>query len=234
MLDVETTFCYLGDMLCSGWGCDSISRIATGCCLAWVKLRKLLSSPPGISSCLRCVARCMCMACVHAAIIYNSETWKANSSDLQRLYHNDHSMIRWLHYSRKLVLRLLRQSFAVGGTRWCRRPRKTWSECVTLRESIPRLFNWGRPLWPPAVPGLQPGPPSQTPGGLGQRYWSVSAVTWPPKLELRRWGSSGPSSLMKMLTMVSDIDPQDRDAWGGSVHRCLVLPTSLNGTHTAS
>ena len=46
-------------------------------------------------------------------------------------------------------------------------------------------------------PGSQPGPPSQTPGGLGQRYWSVSVVTWPPKLELRRWGSSGPSSLMK-------------------------------------
>ena len=48
----------------------------------------------------------------------------------------------------------------------------------------------------PLCPGLQPGPPSQTPGGLGQRYWSVSAVTWPPKLELRRSGSSGPSSLM--------------------------------------
>ena len=48
----------------------------------------------------------------------------------------------------------------------------------------------------PLCPGLQPGPPSQTPGGLGQRYWSVSAVTLPPKLELRRSGSSGPSSLM--------------------------------------
>ena len=45
--------------------------------------------------------------------------------------------------------------------------------------------------------GLQPGPPSETPGGL-EGYWSVSAVTWPPKLELRRWRSSGPSSLMKV------------------------------------
>ena len=26
----------------------------------------------------------------------------------------------------------------------------------------------------PLCPGLKPGPPSQTPGGLGQRYWSVS------------------------------------------------------------
>ena len=39
-------------------------------------------------------------------------------------------------------------------------------------------------------------PPSQTPGGLGQRCWSVSGVTWPPNLEFRRWRSSGPSSLM--------------------------------------
>ena len=48
----------------------------------------------------------------------------------------------------------------------------------------------------PLCPGLQPRPPSQTPWGLGQRYWSVSEVTWPPNLEFRRWGSSGLSSLM--------------------------------------
>ena len=47
---------------------------------------------------------------------------------------------------------------------------------------------------------LQSGPPSQTPGGLGQRYWSVSEVTWPPQLELRRWRSSGPSSVMFSLS----------------------------------
>ena len=39
----------------------------------------------------------------------------------------------------------------------------------------------------PLCPGLQPGPPSQTPGGLGQRYWSVSVVTWPPKPEYLCW-----------------------------------------------
>ena len=33
----------------------------------------------------------------------------------------------------------------------------------------------------PLCPGLQPGPPSQTPGGLGQRFWSVSVVMSPPK-----------------------------------------------------
>ena len=57
-----------------------------------------------------------------------------------------------------------------------------------LRES-----RGGGPYDHPLCPGLQPGPPSQTPGGLGQ---SMSEVTWPPNLEFRRWGSSGPSSLM--------------------------------------
>ena len=45
----------------------------------------------------------------------------------------------------------------------------------------------------PLCPGLQPGPPSQTPGGLGQRYWSVSEVTWPPKSGVSGWGSLEPS-----------------------------------------
>ena len=61
----------------------------------------------------------------------------------------------------------------------------------------PEAVKWGDDHYDrPLCPGLQPGPPSQTPGGLGHRYWSVSEVTWPPKLELRRWRSSGPSSLM--------------------------------------
>ena len=38
--DVETTICYLGDMLCSGGGCDS--AIIIRCGMAWGKLRKLL------------------------------------------------------------------------------------------------------------------------------------------------------------------------------------------------
>ena len=62
----------------------------------------------------------------------------------------------------------------------------------------PEAVKWGDDHYDRLLcPGLQPGPPSQTTGGLGQRYWSVSEVTWPPKLELRRWRSSGPSSVMR-------------------------------------
>ena len=40
MLDVEATFCYLGDMLCPGGGCDSV--IAARFCVVWRKFRKPL------------------------------------------------------------------------------------------------------------------------------------------------------------------------------------------------
>ena len=39
-LDVEATFCYLGDMFSAGGGCDY--AIAARCCAAWGKFRKLL------------------------------------------------------------------------------------------------------------------------------------------------------------------------------------------------
>ena len=70
----------------------------------------------------------------------------------------------------------------------------------------PETVKWGVDRYDHSLcPGLQPGPPSQTPGGLGQRCWSVSEVTWPPKLELRRWRSSGPSSVMWMPKRAGDV-----------------------------
>ena len=65
----------------------------------------------------------------------------------------------------------------------------------------PEAFKWGVDRYDRLLcPGLQPGPPSQTPGSLGQRYWCVSEVTWLPQMELRRWRSSGPSSVMYQVT----------------------------------
>ena len=54
----------------------------------------------------------------------------------------------------------------------------------------------GGPLWPPTVPRLAARSSQSNPGGLSRRCWSMSGVTWPLNLEFRRWGSSGPSSLM--------------------------------------
>ena len=92
-LDVEPTFCYLGDMLDAGGGCDS--AIAARCCVAWGKFRRLL--PILTSKHLSPKVRGkVYSACVRSAMLHGSETWGPNAADLQRLRRNDRSMIRWI------------------------------------------------------------------------------------------------------------------------------------------
>ena len=72
MLDVEASFCYLGDMLCSGGTCDS--AIVARCCVAWGKFKKLL---PVLTK--RHLSPRICCkgyeACVCSAMLHGSETW---------------------------------------------------------------------------------------------------------------------------------------------------------------
>ena len=105
----------------------------------------------------------------------------------------------------------------------------------------PYAVKWGDDHYDrPLCPGLQPSPPSQTPGGLGQRYWSVSEVTWSPNLELRRWRSSGPSSQIGLVNTVSPINtdalsppppspprPEQCISWSS----CLWLPPITSEAH---
>ena len=93
MLDVEATFCYLGDMLCSGGGCDS--AIAARCCAAWGKFRKLLPvlTTRHLSPKIRGKVY---EACVRSAMLHGSETWGPKNTELQRLRRNDRAMIRWI------------------------------------------------------------------------------------------------------------------------------------------
>ena len=89
--------------------------------------------------------------------------------------------------------------------RWKRRSDNTEGGCCHITGINPEAVKWGVDRYDRLLcPGLQPGPPSQTPGGVGQRYWSVIEVTWPPKLELRRWESSGPSSVMSCTQPLRD------------------------------
>ena len=92
-LDVEATFCYLGDMLCSSGGCDS--AVAARCCVAWGKFRKLL---PVLTSRLLSPKVCgkVYTACVRSAMLHSSETWGPNTFDLEWLCRNDRAMICWI------------------------------------------------------------------------------------------------------------------------------------------
>ena len=92
-LDVEATFCYLGDMISAGGGCDR--AIAARCCAAWSKFRKLLPILTSKHISFKIRGKVF-TACVRSTMLHGSETWAPNASDLQRLRRNDRAMIRWI------------------------------------------------------------------------------------------------------------------------------------------
>ena len=93
MLDVEATFCYLGDMLCSGGGCDN--AIAARYCVAWGKIGKLV---PVLTT--RHLSPRICgkvyKTCIHSAVLHGSETWGPTIPELLWLWRNHSAMIRWI------------------------------------------------------------------------------------------------------------------------------------------
>ena len=90
LLDVEASFCYLGDILSAGGGCSL--AIITRCCTALGKFRKLL---PILTS--KHISLTVCVkvfdACVRSVLLHGSQTWALTAQDLQPLCLMDRSMI---------------------------------------------------------------------------------------------------------------------------------------------
>ena len=93
MLESVDQFCYLGDMLDAGGGCDT--AIATRCCVAWVMFRQLLPIVASRHLSPKVRGR-VYEAGVRSAMLHGSETWGPTLADLQRLRRNDRAMIRWM------------------------------------------------------------------------------------------------------------------------------------------
>ena len=93
LLDVESEFCYIGDVLSAGGGCTQaiIARSRT----AWGKFSKL--RPILTSSHLSPQFRGrMYNSVVRSAFLHGGETWAPTETDLQRLERVDKAMIRWI------------------------------------------------------------------------------------------------------------------------------------------
>ena len=154
-LDVESNFCYLGDMLCAGGGCKL--AIVTRC-----------STAPSYSDIQVCVRKDPreSLQCLCSALLHGSETWAPTAPDLQRLRRKDRSMVYWIcgvrdgdkvsadtlcamlgvqEVTAALRTRRLRwyghvarssscinsiTSMTIPSARGRGRPKKTWSECV--------------------------------------------------------------------------------------------------------
>jgi len=70
LLDVEASFCYLGDMCSAGGGCSL--AIVTRCCTAWGKKLLPILTSKHISL---TVPWKVFDACVHSALLHGSEPW---------------------------------------------------------------------------------------------------------------------------------------------------------------
>ena len=90
-LEVVASFCYLGDMLSAGGGCEM--AVTTRVKTAWKKFRELL--PVLTSRHLSYKARGhVYSSCVRSAMLHASETWPLTKTNLQPLQRNDRAMSR--------------------------------------------------------------------------------------------------------------------------------------------
>ena len=90
-LEVVASFCYLGDMLSAGGGCEMVvtTRVKT----AWKKLRELLPVLTSRHLSYKTHGH-VYSSCVRSAMLHASETWPLTKTNLQRLQRNDRAMIR--------------------------------------------------------------------------------------------------------------------------------------------
>ena len=90
-LEVEASFCYLGDMLSAAGGCElsTTTHVKT----SWKKFKELI---PVLSSRHLSFKTCgrVYSSCVWSAMLHASETWPLIKPNLQNLQGNDRAMIR--------------------------------------------------------------------------------------------------------------------------------------------
>ena len=92
-LEVVASFCYLGDMLSAGGGCEM--AVTTHVKTAWKKFRELWLVPVLTSRHLSYKTRGhVYSSCVRSAMLHASETCALTKTNLQRLQRNDRAMIR--------------------------------------------------------------------------------------------------------------------------------------------
>ena len=86
-------FCYLGDMLSAGGGCELAA--ITRCKCAWGKFRQLL--PLLTNRHLPLLTRGkVYSSCVRSVMLHAAETWAMKVDTLNRLRRNDRAMICWI------------------------------------------------------------------------------------------------------------------------------------------
>ena len=92
-LEVVPEFCYLGDMLSAGGGCELAAE--THCKCARGKFCQLLPLLTNRNVPLVTRGR-VYSTCVRSVMLHAAETWAMTAATLNRLRRNDRAMIRWI------------------------------------------------------------------------------------------------------------------------------------------
>ena len=90
-LEVVASFCYLGDILSAGGGCEI--AVTTRVKTAWKKFRELLPVLNTRHLSYKTDGH-VYSSCVRSAMFHASETWPLTKTNLQHLQRNDRAMIR--------------------------------------------------------------------------------------------------------------------------------------------
>ena len=92
-LEAVDSFCYLGDMISAGGGCEKAIITRVKC--AWGKFRELM--PLLTSRALSFKRRGhLFNTCVRRTLIHAAECWPTTKKDMDRLQRTDRAMIRWM------------------------------------------------------------------------------------------------------------------------------------------
>ena len=92
-LEVVPEFCYLGDMLSAGSGCELAA--ITRCKCPWGKFRQLLSLLTNRQVPLLTRGK-VYSSCVRSMMLHATETWAMKADTLNRLRRNNRAMLRWI------------------------------------------------------------------------------------------------------------------------------------------
>ena len=203
LLDVEPSFCYLGDMLDAGGGCKL--AVTTRCRTAWGKFKRLL--PILTSRHVSLITRGkLFTACVRSALLHASETWGPTHEDLERLRRNERCMVRWIcgvkpenkvssaTLCAKLGIEDIESALRTRRLRWYGHVSRA-STCINTIRDMP-------------IPGRK------RRGG-----------------QHKTWAACVKSDIVKCN--LSSVDTRDRVAWRAGVRRSRLLPTPVSGNPAA-
>ena len=92
-LKVVPEFCYLGDMLSAGGGCELAT--ITRCKCAWGRFRELLPLLTNRQVPLLTRGKVYSL-CVRSVMLHAAYTWAMKADTLNRLQRNDRAIVRWI------------------------------------------------------------------------------------------------------------------------------------------